>query len=66
MYSIRIYSSNKLSLVIHWSPPHIPPNLPSRAVPKNSPTIPTNIIHACHVGFHVDFASIENIIGYGP
>ena len=30
------------------------------------PTIPTNVIHTCNVGFHVDYSSTENIMGLGP
>ena len=30
--------------------------------PKNkSPTIMANIIHTCHVEFHIDFSSTENV-----
>ena len=33
---------------------------------NKSPTIPANIIHICHVGFHVDFSSSENVMRCGP
>ena len=44
------------------NPPHISSGLPSRAILKIFPSIPANIIHTCHVGFHVDFSSIETIV----
>jgi hypothetical protein len=28
--------------------------------------IPANTIHTCHMGFHVDFSSIEIVMGCGP
>jgi hypothetical protein len=37
-----------------------------RVVSKRFPTIPTNIIHTCHVAFHVDFSSIKDVMGCGP
>ena len=38
----------------------------SWAIPKTFPTIPGNIIHAYHVGFHVDFSSTKYFMGCGP
>ena len=38
---------------------HIPLGLPSRVVLKKYPTIPANMIRTYHMGFHVDFPSIE-------
>ena len=32
---------------------------------KSHPTILANIIHTCHVGFHVDFPYTKNVMGYG-
>ena len=29
-------------------------------------SIPANIIHTCHVGFHVEFSFIEYVRGCGP
>lgn len=34
--------------------------------PLQSPTTPTNIIHTCHVGIHVDFSSIDYVISCSP
>ena len=44
----------------------IPLGLSSRAVLKKLPTITTNIIHTCRVGFHVAFSSTVDVMGYGP
>ena len=33
---------------------------------KKIPKIPTNIIHTCHVGFHLDFSYTEVVVGCGP
>jgi hypothetical protein len=33
--------------------------LPPKVVLKRFPTIMVNIIHTCHVGFHIGFSSIE-------
>ena len=45
-----------------WSGLDILPCLPSRVVLDNSPTIPTNIIHTCHVRCYVAFSFCENVI----
>ena len=37
-----------------------------KSCPKKSPTIPNNIIHTCHVGFHIEFLFIENSMGCSP
>ena len=53
----------------YWKPNfllHIMPCLPSKVVMRNSPTISTNIIHTCHMGFHVDFSSTRNVMDYNP
>ena len=64
MNSISICTFNKLSWVIPKRLLHILPCLPLRVHMKKPPTIPTNFIHTCHVGFHVHFSSIENVMGY--
>ena len=33
---------------------------------KIRPTISVNIINTCHVGFHVDISSTENVIDCNP
>lgn len=39
--------------------------LPSGAILKKFPTFPANIIHTCHVEFHVDLSSSEDVVGCG-
>ena len=62
----RICTFSKFLWVVAWGPPQILSSLFLRALMKEFPTIPANIIHTCHMGFHVDFSSSEIVMGCGP
>ena len=62
IWALAISSWSRL-LAHVWSGHDISPCLPSRVVLDNSPTIPTNIIHTCHVRFYVVFSFRENVMG---
>ena len=57
---------DKLSRVVSRVLLHILPGQPSRVVPNYSLAILANIVHACHVGSHVDFSFIQNVMNCSP